>query len=283
MSVEEKDYRLDKGMPVFIDIDKTLLKGDTGREWLAEAGVVSHEEFPEFIEQYSRGDLGHSNELLEFLSRNPGKLDELDPYIDSIWLDERSGLSEILDHRFRERVPTVGASAGYRPVIQEATNGNLDDIIAGDLDEDYEPEFNGQKEKRENVENYLESLVQQTKWWAENDLPYTAVGDSNGDLEKLRGASDSGGYAIAIGDSLEEVEQRVNEATFYVADEEEHYLTAALLNELTLHENYSMSTEQLLEKTSDIHNDQYGIKAGELADNQDRKELRDFKERLGYE
>jgi hypothetical protein len=281
MSVsEDEGFRLDKGKPVFIDIDKTLLKGDTGKEWLVQAGVINPEEFPELVQEHRREDLGHSNELLEYLSQNPEMLDELHQHVDSVYLDERSGIAEVLDHRYDENVPTIGASAGYKPVIQSATNGNLHDVIAGELDGNYDPVFNGQNEKRQNVENYLEQLVEETKWWSETDLPYTAVGDSNGDIGKLRGASESGGHAIAIGSSVSEAKERVDEATFYVGDEEDHYLTAALLNEFTLNEKYRMSPEELLEKTSSEKDISKRIEPGELADEQDRQELNEFMRRL---
>ncbi|MFQ3274959.1 MAG: hypothetical protein ACI9LV_000121 [Candidatus Nanohaloarchaea archaeon] len=284
MSTEDAGYRLDKGMPVFADIDKTLLKGDTGKEWLVQAGVVSPEEFPEFVQEYRRDDLGHSNELVKYLSeQDPETVENLEEHVEAVRLPERAGLGEVLSHRHDEDVPTIGASAGYRPVIQSATNGNLHDIIAGDLDENYNPVFNGQNEKRENVEQYLERLVEETKWWAETDLPYTAIGDSNGDIEKLRGASESGGYAIAIGSSIEEARERVDEATFYVGDEEDHYLTAALLNDLTLNEEYQMSSEELLEKSSTKMDETMGIEPGELADKQDRRELNEFMRQLNYD
>jgi hypothetical protein len=280
---EDEGFRLDKGKPVFVDIDKTLLKGDTGKEWLVQAGVVEPDEFPELVREYDREGLGHSNQLLEFLSQNPELVDDLHQYIDEVRLPERQGLGEFLAYRHDQDVPTIGASAGYRPVIQAATNGNLHDVIAGELDEDYNPIFNGQNEKRQNVERYLEKLVEETKWWAETDLPYTAVGDSNGDIEKLRGASESGGYAVAIGSSVEEARQRVDEATFYVGDDEDHYLTAALLNDLTLNEEYRMSPNELLEKTSSELDEARRVEPGELASEQDIRELNEFMERLNYD
>lgn len=283
MSVKDSGYRLDKGMPVFVDIDKTLLKGDTGKEWLVQAEVISPDEFDDFIEKYNREGLGHSNQLVEFLSQNPEMIDELQEYVDAVRLPERAGIGEFLSHRYEEGVPTIGASAGYRPVIQSATNGNLHDVIAGDLDDNYNPIFNGQNEKRENVERYLEDLVEEAKWWAETDLSYTAIGDSNGDIGKLRGANESGGYAIAIGSSVEEARERVDEATFYVGDEEDHYLTAALLNDLTLNEKYRMSPEELLENSSTELDETKGIEPGDLADEQDRRELNEFMERLNYD
>lgn len=273
MAVSDSDnqYRLDRGIPVFSDVDKTLLKGDSGQEWLVEADIVSREKFTEFIDSFYYEGLGHSNQLVEFLSRNQHLIDHLHDHVPEVELEEREGLGTVLDHRHRHDVPNIGSSAGYRPVIEEATNGNLHDVVAGELEQG-EPVFNGQNEKRDRVESYLEE-----QGW---ERPYTAIGDSNGDIGKIRGAAESGGYGIAIGSTVEEARERVNEATFYVGDENpEHYTSGALLNYLTLEEPYMMTPEELV--------NEYGfeiegsVEPGELADQDELDELARFREEFG--
>lgn len=274
MSVKETEnteFRLDKGMPVFSDVDKTLLKGDSGQEWLVEAGLISREEFGEFIDSFHYDGLGHSNQLVEFLNRNEQIVDYLHEYLENIDMEEREGIGTVLDHRYDHGVPNIGSSAGYEPVIQTVTNGNLHDVVAGRL-ENGEPIFNGQNEKRDRVEQYLEQMG-----W---DQSYTAIGDSNGDIGKIRGAAESGGYGIAIGGSLEEAKQRVDEATFYVGDpNSDHYTAAALLNDLTLEEPHRLSPEEMVgiygfDFTGDVE-------AGELATEEDQRQLESFMDRIG--
>lgn len=273
MAVSDSDnqYRLDRGLPVFSDVDKTLLKGDSGQEWLAEADIVERERFPEFIDSFYYDGLGHSNQLVEFLNRNQHLVDYLHDHVPEVDLEEREGLGAVLDHRNRLDVPNIGSSAGYRPVIEQVTNGNLHDVVAGELEQG-EPVFNGQNEKRDRVESYL-----QEQGW---ESPYVAIGDSNGDIGKIKGAASSGGFGIAIAETVEEARERVDEATFYVGDENpEHYTSGALLNYLTLDDQYMIPPKELV--------DGYGfeisgrVEAGELADQEDVEALKEFRELFG--
>ncbi|MFB6145778.1 MAG: hypothetical protein ABEJ99_04730 [Candidatus Nanohaloarchaea archaeon] len=265
--VNKENYNLDRGIPVFSDVDNTLLAGDSGKEWLKQAGVVSDDDWDEFIQEQRHEGLGHSNELVYFLSQNPEMRDWLHDEISEVSLNERRGIDLALTHRYEHDIPNIGSSAGYRLVIEQVTNGNLHDIIAGDI-QGGDPVFNGQNEKRSRVEQYLEQM--------DYDGEFVSLADSNGDLGKVEAAAESGGFGIAVGPSVEEARDNIDRATIYVGDSNpEHHATGALVNYLTVEPEYRMSPGEMRE--------QYGfdfstasIAPGELATTSDIDEIEGF-------
>jgi hypothetical protein len=187
-------------------------------------------------------------------------------------ISARQGIGQILDYRDEQDILNVGSSAGYQEVIESATNGNLHEIIAGKLNQNGNPIFNGEQQKKDKVDSLRARIGHQGQ--------YYALADSNGDRTLIEGAHKSGGAGIGIGSSIEEAKEKIDQATYYVGDSNpEHELTGALISHLSINEPYKL-TPQELRKEYGFDYKTAEIQTGELADKEDRKILNNFLNQL---
>jgi len=226
------------GLPVGVDIDNTVFPGDSGEEWFREAGISG---FHDIMERVNELDpRGHSNQLNTFmyhaLDKYPAVFGRLYEHIEDIEMAPREGLDRMLGYRKQIGAPNIASSAGHEPVIEHITNGHFDEKITGTVTPEG-PIYNGQGEKRDNLERALETL-------GAEGVPVVFMGDSPGDEGGFELAYETGGYAIAIGESPE-VLDALDDASVYVVDDEPHYTSAALLNELAHRPEHRAPVEEL--------------------------------------
>jgi len=213
---------------------------------------------------------GHSNPLVTFLYNNPEFAEHAEQRIDKLNLENRQGFEGFLQYRAEQDAPNILSTAGYFPVAQAQTNGHFDGIIAGDFD--HRPFYNGQGEKGHNLENFYDEELGREPY----ELVYT--GDSNGDIEAIRFADRNGGFGVAVGPSIQQARQNVDEATVYVADPGiEHHTTGWVLNRLTMPDNPA-PVQELAERGLEIPEGK--VVAGELAGEEKEAEINDVKQYL---
>lgn len=257
----------------FFDVDGTVLREDTGQELFAQAGVCDPEEYRELMSRtHAPGreepESGRGNELMHILHENPEDLsiDELEAAAEEIEVNPRTGLEKGIKALSSEGYTVVAHSAGWKQVIEPATNGHFDAKLAGELAEDG-PVLNGRKQKPERMRDYLEQQGVEP----EEAMP-VFLGDSNTDLDAIRYAAENGGYGVALSDEVETARQRVDEASVYIGSENGDY-AAALLHELTLEQD----TERFLEEAGlDISNGT--AETGELSYSDDVEEAIEYLE-----
>jgi phosphoglycolate phosphatase-like HAD superfamily hydrolase len=214
---------------------------------------------------------GHSNPLVTFLYHNPEFAEHAEQKRHDLDIPSRTGFDAFLEYRAeQEDAVNVLSTAGYHPVAQAQTNGHFDGIIAGDFDQ--QPFYNGQGEKGENLKQfYNEELGREPQ-----ELVYT--GDSNGDIEAIRLAHETDGFGIAVGPTVEQAQDKVDEATLYIGDpNSDHHTTGWVLNQLTMPGNPA-SIEELAKLG--LGKPEGRVVAGELADGKKESEIDDVKDYL---
>ncbi len=234
-------------------------------------GEFTEEQFENLISAVDQEKpRGHSNPLVTFLYNNPEFAEHAEQKTGEFELENRTGFEGFLQYRSEQDAPNILSTAGYFPVAQAQTNGHFDGIIAGDFD--HRPFYNGQGEKRDNLENFYDEELGRSP----QELVYT--GDSNGDIEAIRFADDTGGFGIAVGPTIQQAQQNVDEATVYVADpNEDHHTTGWVLNMLTMPGNPA-EIQELADRG--LEKPEGRVVAGELADEQKESEVEDVKEYL---
>lgn len=215
---------------VFFDVDGTVDTRDTGQETLVNAGICSYDEFGDLMEQFhepgkDEPEEGRGNELMLFLDENDN-VDDLEEAARSLDPEPRKGMEAIIKDMSGE-YELIAHSAGWEPAINAVTNGHFDGKIAGDITEEG-PQFNGRYQKPVRMQNYL---ADQGVDPVEGPVELFYIGDSNTDLEAIKYADATGGYGIAIGESTSDA-LKVDEATVYAVDGEDHEFTSALMHYL---------------------------------------------------
>jgi len=258
-----------------VDIDKTHIPYDTGQEAFEIAEICPPEQYFTLMDEYAQRleqeypeKAGSGNQLVYWAHKNPEQIQKIEQTAIPVLQEEiesREGIETLLEQRKKQQEINIASSAGYHPFIEAVTNGNFHYKITGNI-EDGQPLFNGQPQKRENIEQL--PVVQQN--------PYYFIGDSNGDIEAIRGAHESGGAGIAIGPELETAQDRVNEASVYIADEPEHYFTGAALAYMTLGET---AVQQYQEEIPE-NPENYEWEIGELGDEEIEEQLKELEELL---
>lgn len=240
-------------------------------EALPAEGSFDEDDFEELIGAVdSEKPRGHSNPLVTFLYHNPEFAEYAEEKRHELDIPSRTGFDAFLQYRAEQGAPNVLSTAGYHPVAKAQTNGHFDGIIAGDFDQ--KPFYNGQGEKGDNLAQfYNEELGREPQ-----ELVYT--GDSNGDIEAIRFAHEMDGFGIAVGPTVEQAQNKVDEATLYIGDPDpEHHTTGWVLNQLTMPGNPA-SVEELARIGLDKPEGR--VVAGELADEQKESEIEDVRQYL---
>jgi hypothetical protein len=213
--------------------------------------------------------LGHSNPLVKFLQENPDFADHARKNVHELDLEPRKGFDAVLGVRSNSGALNILSTAGFQPLAKAQTNGYFDGIIAGDIGD--EPFYNGRPQKRDN----LRKFYQQELGREPEKIVY--AGDSNGDLDAIRFANEMDGFGVAVGESLDQAQNKVDEATVYVGNKDrEHHTSGWVLNFLT-HEQ-PVNKEEM--KKLGLEEPQGEILVGELADEKKAEELEDVKEYL---
>jgi phosphoglycolate phosphatase-like HAD superfamily hydrolase len=276
-----------------MDWDNTVIPTDSGYELLSAVSDYSGEfqYIPDSVDQehlpigdqaYERADFdhlmssvtkekprGHSNPLVTFLQENPDFADYARENVHELNLEPRPGFDAVLGARSNRDTLNILSTAGFQPLAQAQTNGHFDGIIAGDVGD--EPFYNGRPQKRENLKKfYQQELGREPK-----EIIY--AGDSNGDLDAIKLADEMNGFGVAVGDSLSQAQNKVEEATVYIGNQnEEHHTSGWVLNFLT-HER-PVDIEEM--KDRGLEEPEGEIVIGELADEEKAEELEKTKQYL---
>lgn len=270
-SMPETDFysaKKEQTPEVWTDYDKTYQPLDSGELALIKALGWNQDDFYNWAESIERQvEPGHSNQLVYFLQNTSEYVREaVHDAAQDLNLEPRDGFETIMKLRDERALPNGLSSAGYEGIIEPNTNGVFDQKIIGKIEE--EPFYNGGPEKWENLSNAI-------------DAPYIFLGDSNGDLAPIQNAPYNQGIGIAIGSSgyRASAQRRVDEATFYANDSDEHYTTAAFVEYLAAPEEQRIAPEKLREEHGFDYSDGK-IVPGENATQKDREILREFEEAL---
>lgn len=256
------------------DVDKTYVPEDTGQLAAETAGIIPEENYFEVMERYDQlmqqkqpEQHGSGNQLVFYLSQNPEKIPEIEEQARQLEeiVEPRPGFEQFLEHRSLQGRTNIASSAGYQPLIDAVTNGHFDHVISANI-EDGEPKYNGQPQKHKNLQQISEV----------EEKPLIFVGDSNTDINGIRYASQTGGYGIAVGETVEEARNRVDEASIYVGGGEDHHYTAALLNQIT---NTEVPTNQLISEIPQGDHE-YGELLNPQQEERIEKELQEVEEIL---
>lgn len=254
---------------VWTDYDKTYQPLDSGELALIKALGWKQEDFYNWADSIERQvEPGHSNQLVYFLENTSNQVrNAVHEAAQKLNLQPREGFEALMQLRDERNLPNGLSSAGYKGIIEPNTNGVFDQKIIGELTEQG-PVYNGGPEKWENLSQTI-------------DAPYIFLGDSNGDLAPIQKAPYNQGVGIAIGSSgyRASAQRRVDEATFYANDSEEHYTTAAFVEYLAAPEEHRIMPQKLREKYGfDYSNGE--IVPGENATQKDKEVLREFEAAL---
>lgn len=243
-------------------------------ETLPNNGEFDQNQFEELVEAVDEDmPRGHSNQLVTFLYHNPEFAEYAEEKRHDLNIPSRTGFEAFLEYRAQQDALNILSTAGYHPVAKAQTNGHFKDIIAGDFNhQDQERFYNGQGEKRDNLQQFYNEELQRDP----QELVYT--GDSNGDIEAIRLAHETDGFGVAVGPTVERAREKVDEATLYVGDSNpEHHTTGWVLNQLTMPGNPA-SIEELVQLGLDKPEGR--VVAGELADGEKEDEIEDVRQYL---
>ena len=269
------------------DWDNTVIPTDSGYELLRAAsdysgefqyipGSVGQEDLPTGDEVYQRRSFdrlmssvteekprGHSNPLVTFLYENPEFANYARENVHELDLEPRTGFDAVLGARSNRGAINILSTAGFQPLAQAQTNGHFDGIIAGDVGD--EPFYNGRPQKPDNlIDFYIKEI-------GRYPVEPVYAGDSNGDLEAIRLADEMNGFGVAVGDSLSQAQNKVDEATVYIGNEDkQHHTSGWVLNFLTHDE--PVDIEEM--KDRGLEEPRGDIVVGELADEEKAEELK---------
>jgi len=275
------------------DWDNTVIPTDSGYELLKAASdyggefqyipePVGREDLPTGEEMYPIGSFehlmssvteekprGHSNPLVTFLYENPEFADHARQQVNDLEIEPRTGFEAVLGARSDRDALNILSTAGFQPLAQAQTNGHFDGIIAGDVGE--EPFYNGRPQKPENlIDFYIDEV-------GRYPVEPIYAGDSNGDLEAIRLADEMDGFGVAVGESIEQAQNKVDEATVYIGNgDEEHHTSGWVINFLSNEEPVGIDEM----KDRGLQEPEGEIAVGELADGEKAEELERAQEYL---